>query len=507
MYERFFGFEEPPFSIAPDPRYLYMSAKHREALAHLLYGIRSEGGFVLLTGEVGAGKTTVCRCLLEQLPEGTEVAFIINPKVTAAELLASICDELGIAPQRTDSVKELVDVINRHLLATDRRGGRVLLIIDEAQNLSPDVLEQIRLLTNLETSRRKLLQVILIGQPELNLILERPELRQLSQRITARYHLTPLSLDETRAYILHRLKVAGMSGSPFPAAIIAAVHRRSRGIPRLINVICDRCLLGAYAEGKKKVSRAIFRKAAGEVMGKNAAMRPATALLAAALTAALILFLAASPLSPLSTTGAKKRTDTRQTTALPEKAPARTPGHDPAAELCRLWRVPAPHTGADVCASARAAGLACLESRGSFGTLASLGRPALIRLRSHDGATNRFLVTGMDSQGVIVLGSEETRIPFARAVREWDGRFTMFWQPPPGYKKPFTSGDAGPATAWLRRTLAMGAPGEPFDKRLENAVRKIQKEHGLEADGIVGPETVIVINRFIARKGPFLKTR
>ena len=194
MYIEHFGLKEIPFSIAPDPRYLYMSDGHREALAHLLYGMNSDGGFVLLTGEVGTGKTTVCRRLLESVPQDAEIAFILNPKLTVSELLASVCDEFGVSyPEGNASIKVFVDRISAYLLGACESGKRAVLIIEEAQNLSPEVLEQLRLLTNLETDRRKLLQIILLGQPELREILGRPELRQLSQRITARYHLGPLS--------------------------------------------------------------------------------------------------------------------------------------------------------------------------------------------------------------------------------------------------------------------------------------------------------------------------
>ena len=236
MYIGHFGLTEPPFSITPDPRYLYMSEAHREALAHLLYGIGEGGGFVQLTGEVGTGKTTLCRCLLEQLPARVDVAFILNPKLTDVELLATICDELRIPyPAGTTSRKVYVDALHQYLLDAHGRGHRTVLILDEAQDLAPDVLEQIRLLTNLETTTEKLLQIILIGQPELIRILERDDLRQLAQRITARYHLRPFAEPDTRAYIAHRLEVAGAKEKIVSDAATRAVHRASRGIPRLIN--------------------------------------------------------------------------------------------------------------------------------------------------------------------------------------------------------------------------------------------------------------------------------
>jgi general secretion pathway protein A len=270
MYQQHFDLRELPFSIAPDPRFLYMSAQHREALAHLAYGMNAEGGFILLTGEVGMGKTTVCRCLLDQIPENVDVAFILNPKMTVEELLATICDELGIMyPQGNTSVKIFIDRINSYLLDAFAGGRKTILIIEEAQHLDAEVLEQIRLLTNLETSRQKLLQIIMIGQPELREILSRPEMLPLSQRITARYHIGPLPKNEISAYVRHRLSVAGAQGRIFPDSLSGILYRLSGGIPRLINVICDRALLGAYVQGKGSVDRKTLLKAAQEVLGQH----------------------------------------------------------------------------------------------------------------------------------------------------------------------------------------------------------------------------------------------
>lgn len=266
MYEAFYGLHEAPFSIAPDPRYLYMSQRHREALAHLLFSLqREEGGFVLLTGEVGTGKTTICRSFLEKVPERTDVAFIVHPRLTARELLATICDELEIRYPSGSSIKILVDELNHHLLDRHATGRHTVIIIDEAQNLSIDVLEQLRLLTNLETSSKKLIQIILLGQPELREILQREELRQLSQRITARYHLEALSLNDLHGYLRYRLSVAGLRETMFTDKAVKSLYKLSKGIPRLVNLICDRALLGAYSMNEPKVGPEYIKSAAKEI--------------------------------------------------------------------------------------------------------------------------------------------------------------------------------------------------------------------------------------------------
>lgn len=272
MYEDFFGLKEAPFSIAPNPLYLYMSRQHHEALAHLIYGVGRGGGFVLLTGEVGTGKTTICRCFLQQVPADTDVAFILNPKLNAEQLLATICDELDISYIADDiTIKELVDSINHYLLQSHARGRHTVLIIDEAQNLHPDVLEQLRLLTNLETNEKKLLQIVLLGQPELQDMFRQPELRQLAQRITARFHLRELQASEVGPYVRHRLGVAGGRDihGIFPERTLRRLYQISSGIPRLINVICDRSLLGAYAHNLRTVDVRTLEAAAREVLGEG----------------------------------------------------------------------------------------------------------------------------------------------------------------------------------------------------------------------------------------------
>ena len=265
MYLSYFGLNEKPFSISPNPHYLFLSERHKEALAHLTYGLGEDGGFVLLTGEVGTGKTTITRSMLEQLPANTQVAMIHNPALSELELLASICDELSISYDANNAtLKSLTDIIKKHLESNNQSGGHTILIIDEAQLLAPNVLEQLRLLTNIETDHKKLLQIVLVGQPELQDLLKRNELRQLAQRITARYHLLPLTQGQTVAYIKHRLHIAGCDKGIFSMDAMQMVHQTTGGVPRLMNLVCERALVGAFAKQQLIVDSDIVKKSALE---------------------------------------------------------------------------------------------------------------------------------------------------------------------------------------------------------------------------------------------------
>ena len=263
MYAAWFGLTEPPFAITPDPRYLYLSARHSEALAHLVYALTDSGGFMQLTGEVGTGKTTLVRTLLQRLPEGVDVALVLNPRQSPTEFVRTICEELKVLVGGLDSAKDLMDTLNRHLLESHSLDRRTVVIVDEAQALPPDVLEQLRLLTNLETSTHKLLQIVLVGQLNLNRLLKAPQMRQLDQRVSIRYQLRPLSRDEVASYVSHRLTVAGGSASvTFQPKALDMVHRRTQGIPRLINLVCDRALLAAYSGRTNRVSGDMVYQAA-----------------------------------------------------------------------------------------------------------------------------------------------------------------------------------------------------------------------------------------------------
>ena len=557
MYLDYFGLSEPPFSIAPDPRYLYMTPRHQEALACLLYGVNGDGGFVLLTGEVGAGKTTVCRCLLEQIPESCDVAFIFNPKLTVEELLSTICTEFGIVhPPGNTSIKVFVDSINTYLLDAHARGRHTVLIIDEAQNLSAEVLEQMRLLTNLETNQRKLLQIILVGQPELLEILERQELRQLAQRIVARYHLSPLTQQEVSGYVAHRLQVSGAHSSLFRPALIRYLYRLSGGVPRLINLLCDRALLGAYAEGQDRVDRATLTKAAREVLGKPSAAvyhrRIVRSLVAgAALLGVGALAIAvyqqeprsskapeiaqktavAASSSPAATPGAKlavarpaHSTDAAvpqtgtvgATAAKPQVVPAASPLSDEALAymaLFKLWGAnyqPTAHAGA--CVQAEQFGLRCLSGQAKLDDLRQMNLPAMLRLRGAQGEEIHAVLSSVGNQAVILLEGGETKaVALSVLTVQWSGEYTLLWRAPPGYKDKLMVGSQGPAVAWLGKQLALlqGGKTEPpaslvFDAALARRVSQFQRAERLNPDGRAGPKTLIALGNRLAGTRPQL---
>jgi general secretion pathway protein A len=513
MYLRFFGINEKPFAITPDPRYLYLSERHAEALAHLLYGINEAGGFIQLTGEVGTGKTTVVRTLLSRVPHHADVAVILNPRVTPVEFLLTICEELGlgIPDADRDSVKQMVDALNRRLLSAHAEGRRIIVIVDEAQNLSADVLEQVRLLTNLETPTQKLLQIILIGQPELRELLDRTELRQLAQRITGRYHLEPLSREETLGYVRHRLRVAGAVEDIFTPSALAEVHRLSGGIPRVINVTCDRALLGAYTQETRKVSSGLVRLAAGEVYGRRfvpvwlgwlagalglvgaagtayvgwqlwqrqisparASRDNAAHATAAAGSASGVALAAAAPPSAASPAALLPSASSPAAT---QRAGAGTAGGastvpvatsinallaansanttDAAAfrRLLSLWGT-AMADDKDPCGQAAKAGLSCLEQRGSWAQVKALNRPAILTLTDDHGQRHRVVLSALDDRfATLNLGEHNERVPVDELSRDWFGEFTVVWKPKTVRARPLSLGMKGDEVRWLRRSL------------------------------------------------------
>ncbi|KQV49208.1 peptidoglycan-binding protein [Pelomonas sp. Root1217] len=547
MYAPFFGLKQAPFSIAPDPHYLFMSERHREALAHLLYGLDGGGGFVLLTGEIGAGKTTVCRCFLEQIPATCNVAYIFNPKLTVTELLQAICDEFHVSvPADARTVKDYVDPLNAFLLAQHAAGRNNVLIIDEAQNLSADVLEQLRLLTNLETSERKLLQVVLIGQPELRGMLARPELEQLAQRVIARFHLEALSEAETAQYIRHRLTVAGLTGAlPFDRKALRLIHQLTRGVPRRINLLCDRALLGGYASGQAQVIPAIVRQAAREVFDEQATLPvsvsvpnrwPGAAGIGVALLAAAIVggwlawraqqaamdgrlqaarvegMAAAASAASAAAAAAAASAASQPASAASRAEPApelltladwKPQDADAWAALAQRWGLPLPDK-ADPCAVAAQRGLQCYRSgSGSLSLIRLIDRPVLLTLQRPGQPAALAALVALDAQhATLVVDGTPRRVALPELAGAWRGEFTTFWRVTPGYAE--RAENIVPLRNWLATQLAKvpgSAPSAPASAptpgwpELSRQVQAFQASQGLQPDGRVGPITLMQVNR------------
>ena len=555
MYVPFFGLKQKPFSIAPDPRYLFMSERHREALAHLLYGVQGGGGFVLLTGEIGAGKTTVCRCFLEQIPARCNVAYIFNPKLSALELLITVCHEFGIKfPALTEAgtaptVKDHVDGLNEYLLRTHAVGQNNVLIIDEAQNLSSDVLEQLRLLTNLETSERKLLQIVLIGQPELRAMLARPELEQLAQRVIARYHLDALSEKETAQYIAHRLAVAGLKAAlPFDSAALRRIHQLTRGVPRRINLLCDRALLGAYASGKPRVDRTIVDKAALEVFGPGGEKTKASrarwwplavaggVLVGAAAAMAAVQWgghdkaaarVPSSAASAASAAHPKPPAAVASTLPTASAAAAVTPRlrsiedleallaraphdeHDALRTLAPEWALQL--GDGDPCALAADQDVRCFRAHGGLALLRLLARPSVLALRDGQDRQVYVVLAGLGhDDATLVVGKAPLQVPLSLLTTAWRGDFTTFWRVPAGYSVPLSLGSQGALVDAVGAQLAeqqgasAPAPDHVFDNALRSRVAAFQQAQGLTPDGVAGPTTLMQINRASGVSEPWL---
>ncbi len=538
MYTSFFGLNEKPFSITPDPRYLFLSERHGEALAHLVYGVTESGGFIQLTGEVGTGKTTLVRTLLlNKMPENADVAVVLNPQLSVIEFLATICEELHIeVPHNRGSVKALTDALNRHLLKAHAGGRRTILVVDEAQNLTPAVLEQVRLLTNLETAKQKLLQIILIGQEELRDLLARNDLRQLAQRITARYHLEPLSRDETSSYIEHRLKVAGALGEVFDTGAKKEIYRLSQGVPRVVNVICDRALLGAYAQESRRVNPRLIRQAAAEVHGeiesspwvRRAAI--AAGIIGIAVIAASIWSVTQRELQVQPIAVAQEPVIETPPEPEPQQEPEAGPTLDEqlrmASELTGVdyalvslfetWGLEYRTGGRGGCAQAGDSGLACLYQRGSWSGLRQMDRPAVLTLVDSDGNNHEVVLTGITGDNAeLSLGGVRVTHAVAEITDAWFGQFMLLWRPPTGTAISLGPGSEGDDVAWLRNSLAAidgsyastDSQSEVFDAELEQLVMSFQRDHRLQVDGLAGQQTQIIINSLLAVEGtPRLST-
>jgi general secretion pathway protein A len=544
MYLVFFGLNEKPFAITPDPRYLFLSERHAEALAHLLYGITEAGGFIQLTGEVGTGKTTVVRSLLAQTPQHAEIALILNPRVTAPEFLLTICEELGIGVQdeATNSLKDLVDILSHYLLRAHGNGKRVVLVVDEAQNLAPEVLEQVRLLTNLETNTQKLLQIILIGQPELRDLLDRNELRQLAQRVTGRYHLCPLTVEETAAYVRHRLRVAGATADIFTPAALREAHRLARGVPRLINVLCDRALLGAYTQDRHEVGASFVRRGAMEVFGRQLwpwwlpwSVGAATVLVVACGSFVAWRFgswehVGAPVQAHVTATHPAVAPVSARAVAAPS-APAAVAGSGPASapasplgsqlalhaaqttpdaafgQLFNMWGAHYKAGTADPCTQASAQGLECYVQKGTIAQLRLYNRPAILMLTDDADTAHQIVLTGLDDEHAHVdIGGTLQQVSIGDLSRYWFGDFILLWRPGTHDPRPLGPGMHGAEVLQLRQQLARvtGKPApagasDVYDGELSQLVRDFQRAHRLTADGVAGVQTLVVLNGALAK--------
>lgn len=512
-YCSYFALSAQPFSIAPDPAFLYPSLPHREALAHLRYGLEREGGFILLTGEVGTGKTTLARLLLQQLPENFDVAYVLSTQLDIAAMLDSICTELRVARVGDGTIKAQVDALNQSLMDRHARGKRILLVVEEAQALTIEVLEFLRLLTNLETDTHKLLHILLVGQPELLETIARQSLRQLNQRVVARYHLRPLRLEELEPYIAHRLQRCGAKQPLFDRASMRQLHKASGGIPRLINLIAERCLVGAFASRRHVVSRALVRAATREVLGVAGGAAPIqllpSLLASAALAAVVVFFLFSHGSVPQS------KADSAATSAAPsERAAVQVtvrPDRDyqPSAVESLLARWGVDERPADVrelCEVAPIHGLTCLERRRqSLQSLQYIGMPALVELASEADSRQYFLIDAIAEQTLWLVNSAQ-RLALRREEFEarWDGVALLLWRAP-ALQRPLAPGDSDRMfLEWVQRGLSGWQPqrgivvnGGSYTADLVSEVEMFQREHGLEDDGVIGKETALVLSRYL----------
>ena len=545
MYLRYFGLNEAPFSITPDPAFVFLSPRHRDALAHLMYGIGKggSGGFVQLTGEVGTGKTTLCRCLLEQIPEGTQIALLLNPLVTPRELLAAVSEELGLdVSESIDSTRLLVDGLNRYLLAAHERGERVVVVIDEAQNLSPEALEQVRLLTNLETSKEKLLQIVLLGQPELRDLLQRRTLRQLAQRITARYHLSPLGPKEAHLYVRHRMQIAGAQRNPFRRGAMNALYQRSQGIPRLINIIADRSLIAAFAKERMDVTAAMVHEAANEVqLGERQVKRVRWPLLLGATALVAVAVLAVATFSGFQfssdTAGVEPQSVALQVVDEPEIRVAALPqvvsepqpepaqsamvaaldkdwleGHQQVVwqGLAEIWRQPGAAFAIQAsCNGDNSLGYACLKDQGNWLKINRLGLPVVLVLQ--EGGSSNLLLQGVDSDRLLVGTTEQlTTVSRESVESSWLGTYLVVWPQAAGWPPFVGRGDTGPAVATIMEMASLvDVPyhgDREFDAAFELWLQGFQTRNGLEADGIVGRNTLLHLMTASIQEPKLLRT-
>ncbi len=514
MYEHFYSLSERPFAITPNPRFVYLSQRHQDALAHLLYGVGTggSGGFVQLTGEVGTGKTTLCRLVLEQVPKNTQVALILNPMLSPPELLRAICKELSIdVDDAGESMQQLLDRLYQYLLNRHAEGDRVVLIVDEAQNMSREGLEQIRLLTNLETATDKLLQILLLGQPELRELLGKPELRQLAQRITARYHLDPLNEEETAAYVRHRLSVAGAPRCPFSDKALGALFRTSEGVPRLINIVADRALLAGFAQEKERIDADLVKSAAREVMGDEENDREGGWLRGLVASLAVLVVLAGGAwlgVTLMQTPEPDLAPETRPTW---QTALVGSSTQSAAMEAASVWPGLNERTVAAACASPEPVvdGVGCVSLRGNWAYIEQIGLPAILRLNPNPPAPDKqVLLIGIAGNQILLRHQGQLlRVPARQLDRWWLGDFFVVWPDSGSLLRPGQSGSevqrAKLAGAQLQVGAWTGAVDDSYDEQFTRWVEDFQRRNGLQDDGVIGPVTRLFL-KAPHRDGPSL---
>ena len=570
MYHKFFDLREPAFSIAVNPRFLYMSKQHREALIHLLFGVKG-GGFVCLTGEVGTGKTTIIQRLIKRLPENTDIAIVLNPMADAADMLYTICDELKVDYQssleaankqsggRPESLKPVYDALNAFLLKNHRDGRNTVLLIDEAQLLNAEALEQVRLLTNLETTTKKLLQIILVGQPELNSLLAEPRLRQLAQRITARFHLRALNYEETEAYIHHRWTVAGgdLRKLPFVPNAIKTIHQMSEGIPRKINLLCERSLIGAYAHNQVVITPEILKLARKEVLGDPEGLPKKRALISPTnpssqnnyknwligLAACCgVLFI--SLLAVLFTTNDKNSSE--PSLAIEQKSATETVLNSALASSTRTDKstaiktsIPEQADNANIYFQSRGDSFEALTEHSGYGDIAETicddnlfptvscstgtanswqelldyNRPALLTFITADKFLYYATLIGVKNDlGIFINANEpsnENSAPVMIPLRElggtWSGEYSFIWSRPPGFSGSISQGQASPTISWIAKQFALldnqsqVLAKDRYNEKLKKRIMLFQQEHGLTPDGIVGEMTLLKLNEVVGQ--------
>ncbi|MBN2371193.1 MAG: AAA family ATPase [Vicinamibacteria bacterium] len=499
MYEAFYGLSEKPFGLTPNPKFLFLSSRHNEAMAHLDFGHRERGGFIVISGEVGTGKTTLARYFLSRLDERTRSAVVLYPALTAPELLRCILTDLRIPHEKDATLKDLVDALHSFLLETRRRDQSVVLLIDESQDLPPDVLEQVRLISNLETDQDKLIQIVLIGQSELLDMLERRDLRQLAQRVTSRYHLTALDRGETDQYIRHRLAVAGGAGKvAFTHSAIIAIHRFSKGIPRVINLICDRALLAGYVKGHRTITASMSIMAAKEALGSRPRRRRWPRVAAAPLLVAGIVALALTlwfrPPTDSETVSRTSQPAVRDgdSTAMPAATPVaiETAPLEP-----RLVALSREDSFQDAARRVRSAwdddDLVATTMRTHLAQVKRMDMPVIIEL-FHPARRDTCFVALLrldspDTAVIAAVGDDPQRVMLSELDRYWTRLAVFLWK---DHDRLLTNQNRARLDSWTRNALKhLGYDDEDF----VTAIKRFQQNADLVPDGAVGRKTLLAL--------------